>query len=299
MPSIPLIFTVCSINQLANAFVLGDSIKVQHPHYQYFIGLVDKESNIPKSIKSPYPIIDIDKIEIPAFNEMAEKYTYDELTADCKPFFAKYFIQKSDKVIYFDCTSFVYHTLDFITQTLDNQDIILVPQLLYAGKHPDEKQILNSGIYHAGFFALKQTSESTRFLNWWSNNTQNKGFRDLCKGLNADQLWLEHVPALFDNVYIEKHEGLNIGTWNLSERKIQYTDNQPFINNKPVISINFKELKYWKKYEQGLNKYSNKNIEKVKPNFGLPNPIEKPTQKFIANKVRKINNVFDWILDKI
>ncbi len=123
MPSPPIIFTVCSINQLAHAFVLGDSIKAQHPHaerrsYQYFIGLVDKKSNIPDSIKSPYPIIDIDEIEISAFNQMSEKYTYDELTADCKPFFAKYFIQKNDKVIYFDCTSFVYHSLDLIIKIL-------------------------------------------------------------------------------------------------------------------------------------------------------------------------------------
>ncbi len=146
---------------------------------------------------------------------------------------------------------------------------------------------------------MKQTKESIRFLNWWCNNTQNKGFRDLCKGLNAEQLWLEHVPALFDNVYIEKHEGLNIGSWNLSERKIQHIDNQVFINNEPVISVNFKGMKYWKTYEDLISKYSYKTIQKITPNFGLPNPVEKPIQKNIATKIRQINYIFDWILDKI
>ena len=299
MSALPLIFTVCSIDQLAHAFVLGDSIKTQNPDSPYFIGLVDKSSNIPTTIKLPYPIVDIDEIEIPAFSQMAEKYTIEELTADCKPFFAKYFIQKNQKIIYFECTSFVYQSLDFINQTLDNQDIIIVPQLLHAGVNSDEKQILNTGIYHAGFLALKQSKESHRFLNWWSNNTQNKGFRDLCKGLNADQLWLEHVPALFEKIHIEKHQGLNVGIWNLSERRLQNIDSQYFINNVPLISINFKGMKYWREYEACLQKYSYKTFKYLTPNFGLPNPIEKPVQKYIASKIRQVNNIFDWIIDRI
>lgn len=295
----PTIFTVCSINQLAHAFVLGDSIKTQHPNHAFFIGLVDNKSNIPAISHLPYPIVDISEIHIPGFSKMAEKYTIDELIADCKPFFAKYFIQKNDKIIYIDSTSFVYNSFDFITQTLDNQDIIIVPQLLHAGVHPDEKQILNTGIYHAGFLALKQSEESKRFLNWWSNNTENKGYQNLCKGLNADQLWLEHVPALFEKVYIEKHKGLNIGYWNLPERVLEIVDNQYYINKQPLISMNFKGLKYWKSYEVLLNKYAYKTVQKNKPNFGLPNPILKPKQKYIASKLRHINTIFDWIIDRI
>ena len=294
-----LIFTVCTINQLANACVLGDSIKNQHPNYDFFIGLVDKKENIPVTLHLPHPIVAIDEIEIAVFEAMCQVFTYSELSANCKPFFAQYFIQKSTKIAYFDCTSLVCHSLDFISQTLDNQDIILVPQLLHAGIHPNEKQILNTGIYHAGFFALKNTENTDKFLHWWSNNTQNKGFRDLCKGLNADQLWLEHVPALFDKVHLQKHEGLNIGTWNLPERKLQIIDNQYFINNQPLISMNFVGMKYWKNYKNLLEKYSYQTIQKITPTFGLPNPIEKPTQKLIANKIRSINKVFDWILDKI
>ena len=299
MSALPVIFTVCSIDQLAHAFVLGDSIKNQNPDTQYFIGLVDKSSNIPTSVKLPYPIVDIDSINMVAFHQMAEKYNTNELTADCKPFFAKYFIQKNQKIIYFDCTSFVYQSLDFINQTLDNQDIIIVPQLLHAGVHPDEKQVLNSGIYHAGFLALKQTEESHRFLDWWSNNTQTKGYQDLCKGLNADQLWLEHVPALFEKIHIEKHLGLNVGIWNLSERSLQNIGNQYLIGNTPLISINFKGMNYWREYEAHLQKYSYKTFQKLTPNFGLPNPIKKPKQKYIASKIRQVNNIFDWLIDRI
>ncbi len=294
-----LIFTVCHINQIFNALVLGDSLKAINSDAQFIIGLIDNKTNIPAEINSPYKIIDFSEIGIENFDEMAMKYTHSELSANCKPFFAKYFIQNFKKVIYFDCTSFIYNSIDFLSKTLDTQDIILVPQLLNAGIHHDEKLILNSGIYHSGVFAIKQSTETDKFLHWWSNNTQNKGFRDLCKGLNTDQLWLEHVPALFQNVYIEKHEGLNIGTWNLPERKIKTIDGQAFVNNSPLISVNFNGMKYWADYERSIKKYPYKNIYKIKPNFGLPDQIDKPFQKYVAKKIRQFNSIFDWIIDKI
>ena len=93
--------------------------------------------------------------------------------------------------------------------------------LLYRFLLPDEKQILNSGIFHAGFFALKRSSETLKFLDWWQKRTAEKGYIQLCKGMNGDQLWLEHVPIFFEKVLVEKHEGLNVGAWNLAERKLR------------------------------------------------------------------------------
>lgn len=300
MPSLPLIFTVCHINQLANAFVLGDSIKKHHPDYQFFIGLVDSKKNIPAKINSPYPIIDIEELNLDGFAEMSRKYTWDELSADCKPFFAQYFLEKNkNKIIYFDCTSIIYQPISFLSEILDNQSIILVPQLLHAGVHPDEKQILNTGIFHSGFFALKHSTEVISFLNWWKENTKTKGFHDLCKGLNADQLWLEHVPAMFENVSILKEEGINIGYWNLSERNIYSDENKTLIDEKKVISVNFKGLKYWKSYKNLIEQYQDTLLKTVKPSYGIPNPKDKTFQKNIAKNIRAINYIFDWFLDKI
>ena len=296
MSSTPLIFTVCQINQLANACVLGNSIKKLHPDYEFQIGLVDDLKNIPSNLQIPYPIINVNVLPNFGFEEMAKKYTWNELTANCKPFFAQYFIQKSKKVIYFDCTSILYNSISFLSEILDNQEIILVPQLLHADIHPDEKQILNTGIYHSGVFGIKQTSQVSSFLDWWGKNTKNKGFIDLCKGLNADQLWLEHVPALYDNVHILKSEGLNIGDWNLPERDI-YSDKK--IDENKLISVNFKGIKYWKSYEKLLSNFSYNKIKRIIPAFGKEKPKDKAFQKKLAKKIRTMNNIFDWMIDKI
>lgn len=269
-------------------------MKKFNPDYPFIIGLVDEIKNIPSEIQSPFPIVSVSEIEVLAFEEMSKKYTWDELSANSKPFFAKHFIQKYDKIIYIDATSVLYKSLDFYSEILDNQNIILIPQLIHAGIHHDEKQILNSGIYHAGVIGLQQSDETLKFLNWWSNNTQNKGFKDLCKGLNADQLWLEHVPALYDNVFIIKEEGLNIGYWNLPERNLEKLKAE---NN--LVSFNYKGIKFSSEYHSELSKYSYKTLKNIKPTFGIPNPIDKKLSKTIAKNIRSINNIFDWLVDKI
>ena len=288
-----LIFTVCNITQLSEALVLGDSLKKNNPSYQYMIGLVDKKERINNRIELPYPIVEISEIDIPNFDYMCQQYNWDELVANCKPFFANHFLKISAKLIYFDCTSLIHNSIEFVDKNLDNHTIIIVPQLLHAGVHPDEKQILNTGIFHSGFFAIRKSEVANNFLDWWGNHTKNKGFVNLCKGMNADQLWLEHVPCLYDDVLIEKHDGLNVGIWNLPERTINKNENT--VNNSPLITLNFKGMKYSGDYKIALNKYSfNTKI----PFYGLPKHKDNKSKKYFTSNIRKVNSLIDKIIDK-
>lgn len=289
-----LFFTICHINQLPEAQVLGDSIKLHHADAEFCIGLVDKKDRIPGNFKSKFPVIDISEIKIDYLHEMSGQYTQSELLANTKPFFAKHFLQQSAKIVYLDCTTLLYNKLEFVENSLNNYDIIIVPQLLHAGVHPDEKQTLNTGIFHSGCLALRQSEEAKRFLEWWGNNTAKKGYIDLCKGLNADQLWLEHVPNLYDRVLIEKHEGLNVGIWNLPERIIDRSKNT--VNGKTLVSVNFKGMRYWPDYKKALLKYP---IIPTMPLYGLPDPESKKFGKIFARNIRKINSFIDKLVDLI
>jgi lipopolysaccharide biosynthesis glycosyltransferase len=289
-----LFFTLCHINQLPEAHILGDSIQSYHPNADFRIGLIDKKDRIPRNFKVRYAVIEVSTLKISHFEEMAKQYTWDELSFNCKPFFAKYFLEQSDKIVYFDCTSTLHNPIDFIKENLNSHTIIIVPQLLHAGVHPDEKQILNTGIFHSGFMALRKADEAFNFLDWWGNNTAKKGYIDLCKGLNADQLWLEHVPNFYTNVLILKHEGLNIGIWNLPERQIDKAQNTS--NSQPIISFNFKGMKYPVEYKKEISKYP---ISKIIPFYGLPNPKKEKIGKAIATNIRKFNSIIDKIIDLI
>lgn len=289
-----LFFTLCHINQLPQAHLLGDSIKEHQPDADFFIGLIDITERIPLNFKTAYTIVSVDELNISGFETMAAKYNFGELLADCKPFFTAHALSMADKVVYMDCTSVLCNSADFIDYDLNNYNIVLVPQLLHAGVHPDEKQTLNTGIFHSGFMGFKKSSETTRFLEWWGNNTTNKGHTNLCIGLNTDQLWLEHVPNFYDKVLIQKHNGLNVGVWNLPERKIDFSANT--VNGQPLISFNFKGMKYWPVYKKKLKQYA---IKEVEPAYGLSYPRDNKSGKKIARNIRKFNSLVDKIIDLI
>lgn len=289
-----LIFTVCSINQLPNAIVLGDSLKTHNPDFGFQIGLVDNKSNIPTNIQSPYPIIEVNSLNIKGFEKMSESYTHEELLADCKPFFAEYFLQKTEKLVFIDCTSVIFQSISFVSGILDHSNIILTPQLLFANAHPDEKQILNSGIYHAGFIGFKKSVETKTFLKWWGENTRTKGFKNMCKGLNADQLWLEHVPAMFEKVHILKDAGVNVGDWNLPERNISQLKSAS-----KLYTINYRDRNWPTEYKEKLNKYSYKKLSKIIPSYGVEDSNKPTIGKTIAKKIRSVNKLVDVIIDKI
>jgi len=287
-----LFFTLCHINQLPQAHLLGDSIRAHQPDADFFIGLIDRTERIPADFKATYKIVSVDALNIPAFETMSAKYNVGELLSDCKPFFAAHALRNADKIIYVDCTSILYNSVDFISNDLDNYNIILVPQLLHAGVHPDEKQTLNTGIFHAGFMGLKKSAETNRFVEWWGNNTTQKGYTNLCIGFNADQLWLEHVPNFYNKVLIQKHNGLNVGMWNLPEREIDFSANT--VNGQPLISVNFKGMKYWPVYKKKLKQYA---IKEVAPAYGLSYPRDNKSGKKIARNIRKFNSLVDKIID--
>jgi hypothetical protein len=254
-----LIFTICHPNELANAHVLGDFVVEQG--YQFVIGLIGN-----KKIESKFEIFELHKI-VKNFDELAAKFDTSELKANLKPSFFKYLLaspkssQKELTFLYFDCNSLIFNSLEIIKKEFNENEILIFPQISTPNLHPDEKQVLNTGIFESDFIGLKQGEESTKFLDWWEANCHKKGFRNPCKGLNEDQLWLELVPSLFEKWKIVKG------------------------SNPSVSTINNKSLKKYKSL--------NSPIE-----FGLPMPKDKTIQRKIARPFRLIAEQIDVFFDR-
>ena len=81
--------TICSINYLAQAKSLGDSLLKHNPEYTFLIGLVDRldASDIPTAKLPSYPLIELHTIGIEDLDEMCAKYNITELNTAVKPFF--------------------------------------------------------------------------------------------------------------------------------------------------------------------------------------------------------------------
>ncbi len=222
-----LAFTICSVNYLAQARTLGDSLRQTNPDWQFVIGLVDRldgPNALPTALYPPYPMLEVANIGIPDFAGMCARYDITELNTAVKPFFIDYFYTTRtdlDAVIYFDPDIIVFQPLVRLSASLQTYSIVLTPHCCSPNPDwlvPNDQTHLNTGIFNLGFIGLRNDAEARQFVHWWKDRLVTEGRHDLCAGLFVDQFWVNYAPVYWENVYVEKHLGYNVAYWNLHER---------------------------------------------------------------------------------
>jgi len=242
-----IVFTICSINYLAQARTLGDSLKSTNPDILFVIGLVDKLDGVrfDDSFIPEYQMVEIDKIGIAGFEEMADRYDITELNTAVKPFYFTYFFQnypEAEHVIYFDPDIIVFQPLTNLLSSLENHPAVLTPHINTAIDDrltPNELHHLNTGIYNLGFVAFHRTNEVLEFIKWWEEKLRYECLIDLCNGLFVDQNWMNFLPVFVKNVLIERNPGYNAAYWNLHERQFSFSNHTHLVNGDPLIFFHY------------------------------------------------------------
>jgi hypothetical protein len=233
-----LAFTLCSVNYLAQAHTLGDSLKEQNPAIKFIIGLVDKleTKDIDQSKLPIYPLLEVDKINIADFEGMCERYNITELNTAVKPYYFDYFLKNHPDVtniIYFDPDIIIFDKLTYLAENLEKYNIIITPHITTPyndDKWQNEEDVVNTGVFNFGFVAIKRSEAAQKMVNWWCQKLEKECIIDLCNGLFVDQHWAEFFPVYFDKVLIDKHLGNNVAYWNLHERVCSEIATKWFIN---------------------------------------------------------------------
>lgn len=233
-----VVLTICSANYLAHAKVLGDSLATTNPDYQFIIGLVDE---VPKEIDLatwlPYEVIPVAALEIPEFQEMAEKYDIVELNTAVKPFYMEFLYRRDSSVecvIYLDPDILVLGSFAGLAENLRECNLIVTPHSC-TYDHSDlvidyEISMLCTGIYNLGFIATRRTDTTFEFLRWWQRRLVNHCYYNAGQGAFVDQQWVILAPLYFDGVFVLKDPGYNISYWNHFERKLGMTDKGYVVN---------------------------------------------------------------------
>jgi hypothetical protein len=231
-----VVFTICSNNYLAQAAVLGRSIKENNPDITFQIFLCDVKSSKIDYNTLNFDIIEISSIE-PDIMQMAKKYNIVELNTAIKPAIFKYLfnLKNFEKAIYLDPDTCVFESLAIIEEELNHHSIIFTPHILTPiqrdGKTPDENLFLNFGSFNLGFLALKNDKNSSSLLEWWKAHTYENGFIMSEKGIFVDQLPMNLAPIFFDGVKVLKHFGCNMAPWNLHERFLSKEGEKYIVNS--------------------------------------------------------------------
>ncbi len=228
-----LAFTICSVNYLAQARTLGDSLMQTNPDWHFVIGLVDdlKTAGLPNHLLPAYPMLEVAKLGIPDFEGMCARYDITELNTAVKPFFIDHFFKETpgrgtalpDSVIYFDPDIIVFQPLTRLESALETNSLVLTPHTIAPTpdwETPNEQHLLNTGIFNLGFIGLRNDATARQFVAWWQQRLTYECRIDLCEGLFVDQQWVNFAPIYYDNVLIEKHKGYNVAYWNIHERML-------------------------------------------------------------------------------
>lgn len=230
--------TVCTIRQLPQALALGESLRQHHPADPFIIGLCDDLAHLPPGFQIPHPMIAMSDLSIPDRESLSQQYTPAEFLAACKPLFINQVYKNlapTDWLVYVDPSVYFFQPLSDLQTRYAEATVLLTPHLLKPltdNAFPDEKYVQNVGLYSSGFLAIRHTTESTRFLDWWSSRVPERAFARPCEGMNTDQIWLVLTPGLFDGITIVKNPGWHLGLWNLHERLTEDTTEIIFLNYK-------------------------------------------------------------------
>lgn len=240
-----ILYTVCSANHLAYCKTMADSFIKYNPEYQIIIALTDEINNrFLTSAFEPYTLIESGKLGLLDFNLMALQYTVIELNCAMKAFVANYIFDhfKPDLLVYLDSDIWVFNSFDSVEKAMHENDLLITPHITnpYPSDHflPKERDTLRSGVYNAGFMAMRPTQNVQKFINWWMKHLQNECYYNFAEGMGVDQLWLNLVPLLFNNVGIFNNSGANVAYWNLHERSIDLINDTYVVNQtEPLLFL--------------------------------------------------------------
>jgi hypothetical protein len=286
-------YTICSANYLPFAKSLADSLVCHNPSYQFVIALADTHRDYDPAFFSPHQIIPVEEMAISSLEEMNGKYTIFELSCALKPFVAEYLLQNNkgcDNLFYFDSDILVYAPLSLAETILERHSILLTPHIttppVNTSSIETELNVLRTGLYNAGFFGLKRSQSTLKFLNWWQNRLKDYCFNDAAHGLFVDQLWLDLVPLYFPETFILNDPGYNMAYWNFNERRL--------IHSEGIYSVNEDHPLTFFHYS-GFDIDNPDNISKHQKTHSFEElPQYKALFENYVNAVRK-NNVRDFL----
>ena len=260
-------FTICSNNYLPKARILYESLLEFNPGYHFIIGLVDQRLDwIDYGESAGIEVIPVTELKTDPSLHIFEKFDIVELNTAVKPCYFKEIRRRypfSDLVMYFDPDIAIFSDFSVLEKAASSSSFLLTPHILspieHDGKLPLENTFLHYGLYNLGFLGLSfRTEDASMFLDWWEYRTLRFGFNQPHKSLFVDQLWINFVPLYYEAVTVFRHKGMNMGPWNLHERKLTSLQGNRYLVNgsDPLVFYHFSS--YDHKYPEriAVNNYT-------------------------------------------
>lgn len=236
--------TICAVNYLPFANVLGESFLHTNPNSTFSILVIDSEKVdfTPNNRFRYFSPADLD-ITRNNFVNMAFYYNVTELSTALKPSALKLLFKLgSTKVVYLDPDIQAFGDFSELDSVLDENSIVLTPHNLHPiprdGKRPTEADIMGSGTFNLGFIGLAKSPTSQEMLDWWEERLRFDSISDPEEMLFTDQRWIDLVPSYYDFCVL-RNSNYNVAYWNLHERRLSKSGGNYFVDGEKLKFFHF------------------------------------------------------------
>ncbi|QTY27708.1 hypothetical protein [Flavobacterium sp. CS20] len=296
----PTAFTICANNYLAHAKTLALSYKEFHPSHKFVTAILDQpDQNIDYKSLGADKVVWIHELLPELIGEIKETYSIAEICTVVKPELFKYFFNLGEEtILYIDPDIKIFSKFIEVFSELEKNDMVLTPHICDPTPeigHPQDKDLMRTGIYNLGFLALNKTQKTQLFLDWWDKRCKKYGYHDLKKGYFYDQIWLGYAPAFLDKVFILRHLGYNVANWNLHERKVIQDNEIYFINDKNT-PLRFFHYSHFKMEKLPILASYNKNFT-LDNRLDIVAPYMEYKQDLLDNDYEKLKTI-DYFFGK-
>lgn len=231
------IYTSFNFAYAPRACLLAQSLKKYEKDIEV-IALVVDETSTPEAEKA-YKVLGrhfdrvvlADSIGIPNFRQWIFKHNVVEACTAVKPRFLETLLaEENAPVIYMDPDTCSF--APYIRGLLANSDksILLTPHQLTPNEseqsvRDNELGSTKFGVFNLGFASIRPTEQGRAFALWWRKSCEMACYEDVAQGIFTDQKWCDLVPSLFWDFGVVRDPGMNVASWNLSQRKIHFDEN--------------------------------------------------------------------------
>lgn len=243
--------TIASKSRISLARVTASSMRRHHPEIPFFTLIADAPEPYIVESAEPFNTIRFESLDIPDAARLRFRYSEMELSYALTPFLIQYLLDRGFRgVLFLKQETLVLDRLDDLFEKLSAHSVLLTPHFLETPQGRDavtrELNVLRAGVFNGGVLGFSNCTEARRVLAWWKARTGVACLLALEEGLHYEQRWLDLVPSLAGSCHIVRDPGINVGHWNLLERRVQVRGGRVTACGVPCRIFRFSGYEPWR-----------------------------------------------------
>lgn len=255
--------TIVSRSRVALARATARSFREQHPEIPFYCLLADGEHEEIRAGREPFAMISFGALGIPEEAGFRFGYGEMELSYAATPFLIAHLLEAGfEGVLFLKQETMVLERLDDLLEMLRRHSVLLTPHFLAPpegeGEFERARNVLRAGVFNGGVLGFAECAEARRVLRWWKQKTLRLCLLDVDHGLHYEQRWLDFVPSFAPRCGIVRDPGVNVGHWNLPERRIEVRGGRVTACGEPCRIFRFSG--YEPEHPERITRYSKAKV---------------------------------------